>query len=311
MSAPSVSVVIPSVGRPTITRAIRSVLAQDYAGPIDLVVAFDTPESAEIASVLGEHLEQVTVVWTGGGKRGAAARNLGVAAARGEFVAFLDDDDEWLPSKLSAQVDALPADSATVVSSSRVVQVDPVRGRQSVPLPATLIRPVEPVESFLFLRRRASITRAAIYTSTLLVPRALAERVGWDESLTRHQDWDWLMRLQREGGATIVQVPTADVRIWMNSAGSISGSSDWRASIAWIESWRGRVGEPVIADFIAAQCLRYALQAGSREGVTVCVRALRRTGSRAHLGPLIVGLSGLAPRALLARLLLRAAPQGS
>jgi GT2 family glycosyltransferase len=103
---PLVSVVLPTHDRPgTLPVAVRSVLKQTH-GRLELIVVDDGSERPA-ASLLGSDLMddgrlRVLRVDSAGGA--ARARNLGLARAQGEFVAFLDDDDEWLPDKLASQL---------------------------------------------------------------------------------------------------------------------------------------------------------------------------------------------------------------
>ncbi len=86
---PRVSVIIPTYGRPTLLLdAIASVLAQQVAG-IEIIVVDDA--SPEPITVTGDHLRHSISENRGS----AAARNLGVSAATGDILAFLDDDDQW------------------------------------------------------------------------------------------------------------------------------------------------------------------------------------------------------------------------
>src|ERR1700736_4120167 len=96
---PKVSVIIPvRNGADTIARAIDSALAQDYEGSFEVVVANDgsTDRTAEILSGYGDRIKVATLEPSGV----SAARNAAVNVARGEYIAFLDADDDWLPGKL-------------------------------------------------------------------------------------------------------------------------------------------------------------------------------------------------------------------
>ncbi|MFN8024904.1 MAG: glycosyltransferase family A protein [Acidimicrobiia bacterium] len=107
-STPTVSVVIPAYDSDRyLPQAIRSVLAQDHV-PLEILVVDDgsTDDTVMVARRFGS---LVTVIRCE--HRGiAATRNAGIAAARGEVVAFLDADDVWLPDKLARQVALLVAD---------------------------------------------------------------------------------------------------------------------------------------------------------------------------------------------------------
>ena len=116
-----VSAVIPTIGRAQIERAIASVRAQRGVAPIEVIVVADL----DARENEGRFFSADTVLYTGGKKGGSVARNLGVAEATGDFVAFLDDDDEWLPDKTMLQLNAIAAkpDPSKVVASSRHIHV--------------------------------------------------------------------------------------------------------------------------------------------------------------------------------------------
>lgn len=145
-----------------------------------------------------------------------------------------------------------------------------------------------------------------MYTSSLLCDRSLAELVPWDESLRRHQDWDWLVRAQARGDVVFVQVPDPVVRIQTGSSGSISAGKSWDDSLAWAN----RVLSPtaparVTADFLAAQTLRYAVAARSIRGVREVVAAIARTRAIPSVGPMLIACGGLLPRRTIERIMVR------
>ncbi len=116
MSSPLVSVVIATRNRPELVRkAIASVVAQDYAGEIEVVLVFDQsdPDLSMASEAAGRTVRVVTNERTPGL---AGARNTGVGAARGEWVAFCDDDDWWRETKISRQVAAADAARAATWS---------------------------------------------------------------------------------------------------------------------------------------------------------------------------------------------------
>jgi glycosyltransferase involved in cell wall biosynthesis len=102
MPDPLVSVILPVYNRErSIVRAVDSVLAQTYQ-PVELIVVDDgsTDGTRRVLEQFGERITLLT-----NAKRGVyAARNLGMRHARGEFIAFIDSDDVWLPHRLSVQV---------------------------------------------------------------------------------------------------------------------------------------------------------------------------------------------------------------
>ncbi|MGY0004086.1 glycosyltransferase family 2 protein [Micromonospora sp. I033] len=302
---PDVSVVIPTTGRPSVAEAVRSARAQ-HTVSVRVVVVCDLAEvPATVRELRGEVDE---VVCTGGGRRGSYARNLGVAhAAPGSHVAFLDDDDAWLPGKLAAQVpvlERLAAEGWRPVVSSRILQRR--AGAEPLPTaaPATLIADGALPEDYLFRRRRLGVGRQSLPTSTLLTTGELAAACRWDETLPRHQDWDWLVRAARLPGVRITQVPEATAVYTVGSPGSISAGADWRTSWAWASRWEGVWARETFADFVAAQTLRYALQARDWAGVREMMRAIRRNSAPSAPNAALAAL-GMVPRATLERVAMR------
>ena len=114
MMAPLVSAIITTCGRPRLVgRAIESVLGQSY-GALECIVVNDGSDEAT-RMVLVEFQRRfpgLRILEVGPQSGLSAARNAGVAAARGELVAFLDDDDVWLKTKIEKQVAVLQSKDA-------------------------------------------------------------------------------------------------------------------------------------------------------------------------------------------------------
>src|SRR5262252_3157848 len=100
-----VSVVIPSRNRPGIIgRAVRSALAQTFS-LIEVIVVIDGPDRQTEQALAQIEDPRVRVVALNEPVGAQEARNTGVREARGPWIAFLDDDDEWLPTKLERQLE--------------------------------------------------------------------------------------------------------------------------------------------------------------------------------------------------------------
>lgn len=197
---PTVSVVIPTHNRPELmTRAVRSVIAQQWDGPIDIVVVFDASE------VFVPEVDLPTTctlrVMENLRSRGlAGARNTGIEAATGSWVAFLDDDDVWQPGKLRAQFARL-AEGPEAIMCVTGMSVDNGRGIVERPLPHREITLPE------LIRDRV----AAVHSSSFLVLREeLMGRLGLvDEDLPRSfgEDYDLLIRASRLAPIAAVTQP--------------------------------------------------------------------------------------------------------
>ena len=101
---PLVSVIIPTFNRvKLVPRAIKSILGQSYAN-FECIVVDDasTDDTKKVVNSIKD--ERIIYLRHQENRHASAARNTGIKIARGEFIAFLDDDDEWLPEKLEKQV---------------------------------------------------------------------------------------------------------------------------------------------------------------------------------------------------------------
>ena len=297
-----VSVVIPTTGRPSLAVALDSVLSQTGC-TVDPIVVFDT------ASVPDEwRSADARLLSTGGRKGGSVARNVGIATARGEYVAFLDDDDEWLPGKLCAQLEKaqeIRRGGGQPVIGSRFLQRHTADFRVTRPLPKVLIGDRQTPQDYLFKGRVVTVDRPLFPTPTILTTTELARRVPWQPRLRRHQDWQWLIEVGRHPDVTIAQVEQALAICTVGSPMSVSARPDWRSSLGWVQSWRNEWDPQSYADFLAAQALRYAIQAREAAGVRDVVEEIVANRTVPSWGSIASGLLGLAPRAWAERTALR------
>ena len=209
MNTPLVSVIIPVYnGERFLSAALDSVFAQDYR-PMEVIVVDDgsTDHTAEIVSNYTEvrYLHQAN-------QGPGAARNTGIAVAHGEFVAFLDADDIWLPKKLNTQMGYLlehPQVGYVIARMHFILET-------GIEWPAHWDREHFLQDPPIFL------------PSALLVRKVILEQVGmFDQQLSTAEDRDWFAR------ANHLNVPMAvidsvllhrrihDRNISVNTAGSI------------------------------------------------------------------------------------------
>src|SRR5436190_8120377 len=196
MDSPRVSVIIPTRNRPDlVVGAVRSALAQD-AVPVEVCVVDDASEPPVVLP--GELADQVTLVRFDSHRGPGAARNAGLAATGAELVAFLDDDDVWLPGKLARQLPALDEQVVAVACGFGVWNG------------AELIASAVPPNPF---DARNLLAHPSLWPSTVVARRAALEAAGcFDETLARAQDWDLWLRLAEVGGVAIVPEVLVDRR---------------------------------------------------------------------------------------------------
>lgn len=186
---PKVSVIIPAFNRAQyISKALESVLAQTY-GNYEIVVVDDGSTDATVAA-LEPYRERISYIYQP--NRGvSAARNTGIAASCGEFLAFLDSDDLFLSDKLAAQVAFLDGNSQVDLVASGWTHID----QEGAPL--------DRAEPWLHSERldlATLLTSCPFILQSSLVRREWLEQVrGFDEELRRAEDWDLFLRLAHEG----------------------------------------------------------------------------------------------------------------
>ena len=288
---PLVTAVIPTTGRVELRRAVRSIANQTVA--TEIILALDRPSELGMVMDLVDGIDCEILV-TAGAVGSSAARNVGVDHARGDYIAFCDDDDWWEPDKLARQLDV----SRRATDASRCVVTCPMvfhrRGGQQEVLPRRPPRRGEGIGDYLVSRPHLKFGDGAIQTSCLLVATELMRRTRWDESLRLHEDWDLAIRLIEDQGAQLMTISGPAAHVQQGSGGSLSAASDWRESLRWLELHGGRLSSTAYGDFLAVQVLRSALAKRDWKGAA---RALRRTVRRSpHLAALAVSGLGLVGR---------------
>ena len=274
---PRVSVVIPTRGRPELVRrAIRSVVAQTVRS-WEAIVVVDGPDTETEAAIGAEPDDRVRLIVNERRLGGSEARNVGIRAARAEWIGLLDDDDEWLPDRLSRQLAELRDPRDRVVGFCRRVVRRP-EGEEVLPRRAP--RPGEHVSEYLWLRRTLRGGEGGIQTSSLLVPRWLLLEVPFDAALPRYQDADWMLRACASG-ATLEFCPEPLAVFSAEEArASITSShaADWRFALEWIKARRSLVTAEAYAAFLLTRGGDLAAAARSPRGGLAMAREAFRDG---------------------------------
>src|ERR1700733_9616391 len=197
-----VSVIIPTLNRPKLLlRAIDSVLRQTHR-EIEIIVVVDRPDPDTVSAVRSVDDPRLQLIVNPYSMTAAGARNAGADHATGEWIAFLDDDDEWLPNKLERQIAFASGQAPALVSClSRVVT--PTATYIS---PQVIYDNSTPLDEYLFDRRSPFRGPGFIQTSSYLLPRQLLDKVRFDVE-SPHDDWGFLLRLSKLIGARIETVP--------------------------------------------------------------------------------------------------------
>lgn len=183
-----VSVVIITYKRPLeiIGRAIKSVIGQTYQN-IELIIVNDAPEEQELASHLQKFItsladNRITYIQHKQNQGANAARNTGLNCAKGKFICFLDDDDEWVQDKVEMQLRYMTPGVALVYSPFYV------RGKDTVTITNTKM-PEDPLKAILEGNFIGSTSFPMLLTT------AVKESGGFDVTLVSCQEYDLWIRL--------------------------------------------------------------------------------------------------------------------
>jgi len=187
---PTVSIIIPTYNRGHLLgRAIQSVLAQTYQD-FELIIVDDGSTDETEKLVKSFNSEMIRYIRHRENKGPSAARNIGIRVAKGDYIAFQDSDDEWMPEKLEKQIRAFetasPAVGIVYTGRYRIIN----NKKEYLPLAG-----VTPKDGDVF----SSLLKVCfVCTPVALVKRDCFERAGmFDERFPPFEDWELFLRMSR------------------------------------------------------------------------------------------------------------------
>lgn len=247
---PLVTVVIPTYRRPDLVkRAVQSALAQTLKS-IEVIVVIDGPDP-EVKGALAEITDsRLQVIEKPVNEGCTAARMTGVYAAAAQWIAHLDDDDEWMPQKLERQLETVSGSQYRFPISSCYVQA---RFPDSVDvLPRKAPSAAEHLSEYLFVRHSPFYGDGLIQASTMLTSKELILKVPYKSDV--HEDWGWMLEAIQQEGVGVEFVPEV-LSIWNLDANrfSMSRSFKWKESLLWIRNNRSLVTPYAYSSFILSE----------------------------------------------------------
>ena len=253
-----VSVVIPTRNRPELVcRAVRSALNQTFRN-LEVIVVIDGPDPAteDALQQIGDSRLRVIPLRENVG--GCEARNVGARAAHGEYVALLDDDDEWLPVKIERQVQL----AGSLSGSHKLVTTLFLDRRGSTDLvrPRRYPKAGQPISEYLWCEVSwLGGIEGFPQTSTWLVSRTLLLDVPFTPGQKVLQDLDWLLHAfsRPELQTAIVNEPLS---IFHNDSGRdrVTKKIDWRYSRDWALNNRHLFTPKALGFFLVTYCVNPA-----------------------------------------------------
>ena len=240
-------------------RAIQSVLSQTYKD-IELVVVSDgSTDGTDEMMKQYEGDDRIKYISYYPGKGGNFARNTGIKAAKGEYVAFLDDDDEWLPTKIEKQLKIMESDPeiGLVYTGTHNIYVDLGITYDS--------KPVQHGD----LSKDILLFNIVGSTTTVMVRKSVLNTSGlFDESLGAMQDYDLWVRVCQVAKVGVVTEPLVNYYNYNNS-GQIS------VNVKKYESAYDKVNqkyELILKDNLSTKEWQHKLAGQKR---TLAIKALR------------------------------------
>ena len=251
-----VSVIIPFFNRShTIKRCLISVQKQTLRDFECLIVddGSDANEALALQSITDElNDERFKIITLQNNSGGGAARNAGIEQARGEYIAFLDSDDEWLPAKVEKQLELSLGQGMPFIScQSYVHHADGIGVLPTLPLGT------ERVSDYLFSRN------GWLPTPSFFLKRDALDSIRFDESLPRHQDYDLLFQLEnKEIRPTILKEPL--VRVHWEDLDATGRTMNIANSEAFVTSRREHFSKWSYSCFVVKFLLIPKIKSGGR-----------------------------------------------
>lgn len=192
---PLISVIIPTYNRTkeTLQRAVHSVLTQTLRD-LECIVVDDGSQPCTAGFLTDAKDDRLRLICHASNKGASVARNTGIRAAKGQWIAYLDSDDEWLPTKLAEQLTVLRPD-IRCISYCRATVAQPDGSERH--------RPEKPWDAGCLLEYLVA-DGGFIQTSGLVHHSSLA--LDFHQEMFPFDDWDWLMR-QTANGAILTFLP--------------------------------------------------------------------------------------------------------
>jgi glycosyltransferase involved in cell wall biosynthesis len=229
-SPPRVSVIIPSYNTAgLIADCLDSVFTQTFSDFEVIVVNDGSPDTVSLEQALLPYREKIVYIQQQN-KGAAGARNSAIARARGEFLAFLDSDDSWLPDHLARQIELFDHDPALgLVYSDALLIRD--SGHPNSRHANTFMEkcPSEGAATFEAL----AVESCQIPISTVVVRKQVIVKAGgFDETLRRCDDYDMWLRTAFSG-AKIGYGRTQQARLFLGRPDSLGGSQSKMTEACW------------------------------------------------------------------------------
>jgi len=250
-----VSVIIPYYkNAEVIGRTLNSVLEQSHQNFEIIIVNDNSPDAEKLTQVISKlNRHEIRLINHNVNKKGSAARNTGMLNSTGDFIAFLDADDEWSKSHLEQMINlALNRPEKFCLYPKSIIKTSI---NNDLVLPENSIEANESVADYLFT------TEGFIQSSGLFLKNPC--EIWWDEKLVRHQDYDFIFKLEAAGYKFFhLSQPTVTIH-WENNDITKKGGT-WQFSLDYWQNHKDYFSLKSSKAFIFKNCIQPLLKSGSR-----------------------------------------------
>ncbi|OKH14938.1 glycosyl transferase family 2 [Fischerella major NIES-592] len=266
---PLVSVVIPTYNRADLIKhTLNSAIRQSYKN-LEIIIIDDgsVDNTEEVVKAIDD--SRIRYIRLPNNSGGSVARNTGIENARGEYIAFLDSDDLWIPEKIELQLASIqkhPNPQKVVCHTQIVFSFTRVSSYDQLAINTETLHivpekgkgEVETVADYLFCHH------GELHTSSLMMHRSLALAARFRPGLKRHQDWDFCFRLEAQGAIfTFIKKPLV---IWNADPRKdrISRMPDYQISVNWIREYKSSISSRANTGFMLTQVLPLLIERGEK-----------------------------------------------
>jgi len=257
---PLISVIIPTYNRGwIIKKAIDSVLSQDYRD-FELIIV-DDGSTDNTLEILNSYQDDITILRQN--NHGvSAARNRGIMAASGRFVAFLDSDDLWLPQKLSSQVDYFNLNPDAIICQTEEIWI-----RKGV-----RVNPKKRHKKPYGMIFEQSLALCLVSPSAVMIRRSLFDEVGvFDEKLPVCEDYDLWLRISCRFPVYLIDTPLIIKR---------GGHSDQLSASSGLDKFRIKSLKKIIASDLLSKTQYRAAVKTLKEKCAIYATGCRKRGRK-------------------------------
>ena len=296
MTAPMVSVVIPTYHRPSlIARAVQSALRQSLTD-LEVIVIIDGTDDGTRAVVDGLGDARTRVIEQGTNQGPAEARNRGVQEARGRYIALLDDDDEFTAEKLETQLRLIQhrgMEGDFLVACRSIISTN--EGDPRI-LPERLFQEGDDLSEYLLDRRSPFKRTGMIASGSLMFPRSLASRVPFPKDNVL-EDFSWLLLCVIRDRVPLFMCPEPMFIYHVNpESASRNKIIDWHLSLEWARRYRMHMTGAAFSGLLASTTVWRAKRQAGYPAFVEIAKVMKQEGNPRLMHWFMLGGVALLPQ---------------